>query len=367
MDSAFSRELRLNISLYTFRQKFSQFNDVLGSGIYGPAGELFMDTIYDESTTGGSSRLIWEHGSHTVVAGLDVSNGDLDQTIKAGPFLQGYGVPSVSRTDPDIYRWAAFANDTITSGKISVTPGIRFDHNSVTGSFTSPSLGVTYSMGKRTILRAAVARGFTVPPLAITSGGGLFLDPNPSLKPEKVWSYQAGVESALTELLWIKATVFRHDIDDALVKELYAAGPPSYNDLVFNKGEVRRQGIEIEAETAPFYNISLKTGFAYVDKKTEGDSLTNYAINIAAKYDDKRSFMALLSGHYIWWDLQKEVMAKYSTFIWDLNLRKKICICGKTNTDLFLTGHNIFSGAQYSSGDYKNPGRWIEAGLRIRF
>ena len=195
----------------------------------------------------------------------------------------------------------------------------------------------------------------------------MFLDPNPSLKPEKVWSYQAGIESNLTDFLWVKATVFRHDLDDALVKELYAAGPPSYNDLFFKTGEVKRQGFELEAETAPMHNISVRAGFAYVDKKADDISTTNYAANIAIKYDDRRSFMALLSGHYIWWDVPAEDMAKYSSFIWDLNMKKKIYSYGRTNTELFLTGHNIFSGSQYSRGDQKNPGMWVEAGLRVKF
>jgi vitamin B12 transporter len=365
LDAALSSEVSLNVSLNTFRQKFALSSNVLGAGIWGPAGDLFEDDIYDEKTTGGSGRLVWQHGIHSVVAGLDVSYGDLNQTIEAGQSLQDYGVPKISKANPGIDKWAVFANDTISTGKFSITPGIRFDHNSVTGSFTSPSLGATYSFTKKTILRTAVARGFTVPPLSWTSGGAFLLDPNPSLKPETVWSYQAGVESSLTDLLWVKATVFRHDLDDAL--EPVAGGPPSYNNHFTNKGKVKRQGFELEAETAPLYNISVRAGFAYVDKKTDESSLTNYTANIAIKYDDKRSFMTLLTGHYIWWDLPAEDMARYSSFIWDLNARKKIYSYGRTNTELFLTGHNIFSASQYSNGKYKNPGRWIEGGLRVNF
>ena len=61
-----------------------------------------------------------------------------------------------------------------------------------------------------------------MPPLSWTSGGGLFLDPNPSLKPEKVWSYQAGVESAALRYLWAKATVFRHELENALKRAPFA-------------------------------------------------------------------------------------------------------------------------------------------------
>lgn len=369
LDAALTKELKLKVSLHTFKQKFVQTNNVLGLGFFGSAGDLYSKIVYNEKTFGGSSKLVWTHGMHTAVLGVDISHGSLDQTINAGQFLQSIGVPETSRAHPRIDKWAVFANDTIAIGKFSITPGIRYDHNSITGSFTSPSLGATYRLGERTILRTSVARGFTIPPLGFTSGGGLFLDPNPSLKPEKVWSYQAGVESGVADCLWVKATVFRHDLRRSLVREPFAAGPPSFNDLFFNKGNIRRQGVELVAETVPFYNISLKAGFANVHIKSSHltDTTNLYAYNLGIKYDDRKSFMAQVFGHYIWWDLDESTMAKYNTFIWDLNLHKKIYSTEKTNTELFLTVHNIFNGSHYTVGDAKNPRRWAEVGVRFRF
>ena len=63
LDAALSREVSLNVSLNTLKQKFVQSNDVLGTGLFGPAGDLFEDAIFDEKTTGGSGRLVWQHGS----------------------------------------------------------------------------------------------------------------------------------------------------------------------------------------------------------------------------------------------------------------------------------------------------------------
>lgn len=104
---------------------------------------------------------------------MDISHGSLEQTLDAGPFLQSIGAPVTTTTNPSIDKWAVFANDSIVLGKFSITPGIRYDHNDVTGSFTSPSLGATYRLGEHTIIRLAVSRGFTIPPLSSTSGGGV--------------------------------------------------------------------------------------------------------------------------------------------------------------------------------------------------
>lgn len=369
LDAALSQELSLKVALNSFRHKFVQNNTVLGAGLYGAAGDLFREFIFDEETRGGNAKLVWTHGRHTAVFGAEINNGELDQTTNVGPLYQGIGVPATSVIRPGINKWAVFANDTITLGRFTVTPGIRYDDNNVTGPFTSPSLGATYKLAEKTILRTSVARGFTVPPLTFTSGGGVFLDPNPSLGPEKVWSYQAGMESGVTDYLWTKLTLFRHDMEDNLVKDK-VEGKRNFS-VYNNRGNIKRQGLELEAETVPFHNVSFKAGFAYVRIKPSSPSRTtvNYAYNAGVKYDDRKSFMAQLFGHYTWWDLGAENAAKYDAFIWDLNLSKKVYSWekAKAEAEVFLTAHNLFNGFYYTFDVYKNPGRWVEAGVKFRF
>ena len=191
----FNRDLRLELSFHALSQKHVVSNRALGLGPMGPPGALFLDTLVDEDTTGGRGKLVWEKGRHTVVMGVDLDRGRLDQALDAGALLQAFGAPASSRTHPDIDTWAFYVNDTLLIDRWSFTPGIRYDHDSITGSFVSPSLGLTYRLAQGSVLRASLARGFTLPPLSTTSGGGLYLDPNPALEPEEVRSYQAGIES----------------------------------------------------------------------------------------------------------------------------------------------------------------------------
>ncbi|MFH2045540.1 MAG: TonB-dependent receptor [Pseudomonadota bacterium] len=369
LDASLTGELDFNISFHHFKQRSDIVNNFLGLGGFSTPGELYLDSLYDEKTTGGSGKFVWKSGRHTAVLGVDADRGKLDQSLTSGALLQLYGAPAESTVHPDVERWAVYINDTIVIDRLSITPGIRYDHNSITGSFTSPSLGATYRLGEDSILRASVARGFTIPPLSWTSGGGLFLDPNSSLKPEKVWSYQTGLESTALKYLWAKATVFRHDIKDVLKKEPFAGGAPVFNDLYINSGSSRRQGIELEAETVPVYNFSCRSGFAYVDIDPDNEFGASeiYSWNIIFKYDDKKSFRAQIFGHYVWWDLDPSAGASYDDLIWDLNLNKKICSYKRTSTEIFLTAHNIFNGSQYTFSDIQNPERWVEAGLRFSF
>jgi vitamin B12 transporter len=58
---------------------------------------------------------------------------------------------------------------------------------------------------------------------------------------------------------------------------------------------------------------------------------------------------------------------KYTTFIWDLNLSKKILERGAAAVELFFTAHNLFNGSQYLDGTFPSPRRWFEGGARFKF
>lgn len=339
-------------------------------------GALFKQNIYDEETIGGNLRATWGSGIQTLTLGGEISHGTGGQTTNAGPLYQSFGVPATLTVSPTVDRWGFFANDTVEFGPLAVTPGIRFDHDSISGYFVSPSLGLTWELGEHSVARASAARGFTSPPVGLSKGQGLFQLPNPKLTAEYGWSYQVGFESGLTELVNLKGTLFRHETTKAMSAESIAGTPP-YKQMV-NGGDVTRQGYELEAESVPFHNLSLKLGHAYVHTKAAAipaDRVSNnwdtYSWLVGVKYDDRRSFSALLSGSYIWWDYAPTMPAypdpAYDTFIWDLTATKRFQTSGKTTLETFLTVHNLFSGARYSVSVYPNPGRWLEGGLRFRF
>lgn len=333
---------------------------------------LFTQNIYTEQTIGGNLRATWSSGIQTLTMGIEAGHGSMDETTNDGPMLQGAGYPATIKASPTVDQWGIFANDTTIFGPLAVTPGIRLDHDNITGYFASPSLGASWELGEHTVARVSAARGFTSPPLGFTKGQGLSSLPNPTLKAEYGWSYQVGLESGLADLANLKGTLFRHETRRSLSIES-VPGNPGYSSA-YNRGDITRQGYELEAETVPFHNLSLKLGHAYAH--TKGDtvqtsyndsSFDTYSWLIGAKYDDRRSFSALLSGSYIWWDFVGNPSPRYDTFIWDMTATKKFQIGEKTALDTFLTVHNIFSGSYYTQAIYPNPGRWVEGGLRFKF
>ncbi|MCD6261894.1 MAG: TonB-dependent receptor plug domain-containing protein [Deltaproteobacteria bacterium] len=332
IDAGITDNIGIKTSFHYFKNRASDRSTRPGS---------FLSGLYDEETIGGNLSLSYRDAIQNATLGVDIDRGNLRyKTI--------IGTTSTSRR-PHREKWAIYANDTISFGRYSITPGIRYDHDSHAGSFVSPSIGFTCFVFKDTVLRGSVARGFTTPPLLMTLNG--------SLDYEKIMSYQAGFETAAFKYVWLKTTFFMHDIDDTI-------------EQTSNRTQ---SGVVCEAETTPLYNIRLKGGYSYVHSSKENQDngatdMREYTLGII--YDDKRSFSAELFGHYVWWDYNHRWNASYDDMIWDLNFSKKLWCCPfmpHVSGSIFFTGHNLFDCSQYTSEEYKNPGRWVEAGIKISF
>ena len=244
VNSNLSRELSINASINAQRQRFTRNINQASTG------EDLGTEITDDRRYGASAKLIWKPGDHTVVVGSDYDNG----TERLHLTIDG---------EQQLRRLAFFANDTIKLGNLAIMSGLRYDDTSTNGSFTSPSIGATYLFAKNTIVRMNIARGFSIPPLDLTFGDSVFFLHNPHLVPENVWSYQIGAESAYLKYLWLKVSLFRHDLRDAIEAETF----PDGTAMFVNAGRQRRQGFEVDAKTLPVYNTRLSAGMTFVDAK----------------------------------------------------------------------------------------------------
>jgi vitamin B12 transporter len=350
MNYSINHKADLNFSFRTSRKNSDLFEYQLSTGeergVYN----------YDDKGTGGSAKFTWKNDIHNIALGTDYDDGDLKSD-------------SIAEGRQHLEKWAVFLNDTIAINEFSFTPGIRYDHTNTNGDFLSPSFGITYELAEQTIVRGYISRGFNIPLLSWTFGTGQpNLMPNPDLEVEKVWSYYAGMESAFLKYFWAKTTFFRHDINDAIDSEQLPDGTVTK----VNKKKQRRQGIEAEIKTVPVNYTSLFTGLVLIDAKDRDtgerlQGIPRYTYDIGIQYDNNDSLKAFLKGHYIWWTPETYAKGKYNSFIWDANLSKKIFDSQKRSAEILLAAHNIFNGSQYLNENFKNPGRWIEGGVRLKF
>lgn len=323
------------------------------------------DTAALDKDTGGSVIIRWAKSNHSLVAGSDYDLFHLSSNLLAG-------------AGKSYTKYAVFANDTILLDKFAVTPGLRYDYFNISGSFVSPSLGVTYEAGKDTILRLMMARGFNTPyanftSVNVTSGDKTFL-PNYNLKVEKVMSYQLGIETALLKYLWLKTSVFRHDIKDAINLVTVQTNVVQAQ----NKQKVQRQGFEAELSTIPIYNTIFSSGFSFIDArdKNAGELVSDtprYSIDTGVEYNDRHSFKASLKGHYIRWHIipsdynNSYTFIGNNSFIWDINMTKQVYQDKYIKTELFLKGTNLLNDSLFNYANRNYGGRLMEIGMRAEF
>jgi vitamin B12 transporter len=320
------------------------------------SGEEAFSNINDQLNTGGSAKLSWRKGFSNLLVGADYDHGVLEtEAINDGRQVQN--------------RWAIFANDTISFWDFSVTPGVRYDHTSTNGDFWSPSLGITYTLYEKTIFRAYTARGFNTPPLGFTFGDNSgFSVGNSGLDPEEVWSYEVGIETSAAGYIWFKATGFLHYISDVITTEALPSGSFTF----VNSGKQKRQGVEAELRTVPFYHTSLMAGFAFIDAEDRETGqripdVPRHTLDVGIDYKNSDILQGSLRGHYIWWNAEAALNGRYKAMIWDLHLSRRFLEKGDTALEAFFTTHNLFNGAQYLDSVFPNPRRWFEGGVRWRF
>ena len=317
---------------------------------------------YDQSTTFTNLRLTWQGGGHTVVAGAEMSRAkERDATDLSA---LGANTPYAA---PPIYEesLALFVNDTWRLGDWTVIPGLRYDASSIFHEQVSPSLGVVHRWSDATLLRLQVARGFRRPPLNTKRGDPtMYWNTVPTpIEPERVWTYQAGVETVAVKGLWLKGTLFRHRSS-----AVWQGWPPARNE-----GRFVRQGVELAFETLPWRGIALAGNYTFVHENRDNRPTgRRWAANLVVSYDSGAGLTARLAGGYVWWGAYASAFAGVGggtspDVVWDLSVEQRLRQTAHAELTAFVAGHNLFSGSQALTQYDRQAGRWVEAGLRLRF
>ncbi len=325
LDYSLTDRLTFNALIKGTRFDFTEGYDDISTG------ERLATITNDEKTAGGAAILTWRQGLHTLTGGIDFDHGQAKNPL--------------FNIDASNDKWGFFLNDTIAWKRLTITPAVRYDLTSKTGDFFSPSIGVTLGITDKTLLRAYTARGYNLPVL------------NPAYATKDTgWTVQTGFETTDIPFLWLKGTWFRNEFKER-------------GDTVTR---TLREGFEIEARTVPLYNSWLTAGYVFTDARNletgeKLDGVARQTWDLGLHYDDRQRFRGSLIGYYRDWNTPSSWGGKYGNFIWDLNLGWRFFRSGNTEAELFATGHNLFSNNQYHDEIFKNPSRWFEGGLRIKW
>ncbi len=369
-DTPITDSLHLNLGARQYERTFINNQIILPSTLLGTPEDLFYKARWHEKSKGINAHLSWQDDWQQISLGGEMNRSEMGTTTDFGPWIQSFPMPAQDISKPGYEEtWGLYFNDTMSFGKLALTPGLRFDHHSISESMVSPSLGATYKLREDTLLRAIAARGFQYPILSYVTGGGIWSNtPNPTLKPEIVTSWQMGVENRSLPYVSLKLNAFLHQIKDVW-------GVDWSTGTWGNIGKSQHQGFEFEAATTPWHNLSLVANTTYTlikpDNNENEANDTTSAANLIFRYQDQQGWRGELAGQYVWWDRYHVTgLGQYGqneNLVWSASLGRTVYSSEWISCDLYAKVHNLFNGAQDNSVWYPIPDRWVLAGMKLTF
>ena len=165
-------------------------------GSWHDADNEFGRTEYDVTQKNGYAQLMFETDiteHHNLSVGASLNHDYYDERFNPLGALARAESTVSKETTPGVY-----AQYTYKLGeKLTVMPGVRWDHSSRYGGFFTPRLHVKYSPNSIVTLRTSVGKGYRSPhALAenvtlLASGREVIVDPN--LKQEEAWNTGASL------------------------------------------------------------------------------------------------------------------------------------------------------------------------------
>lgn len=163
---------------------------------------------------------------------------------------------------------------------VDVQAGVRHDHNSAFGGFTTWRVGVVWRPTVHWRVWSSAGSGFKAPTFSELFAASAFERGNPELRPERSRSYEGGAgwqDRRFSATL----TVFHQEFEDLVQYVAAIPGDPTYGNLgaartrgVELGGEVRAgSGIRLRAHTTRLFTAVTDTGAAASVTFQEGEPL----------------------------------------------------------------------------------------------
>lgn len=257
-----------------------------------------------------------------------------------------YEYPKISRS----YNfWSLYLQDIFKVTKdLAFTIGLHHDRYPTFGGATNPRVAMVYKPFKKSVVKLLYGEGFKAPTTyELYYTDGETQEGNEELEPEKVKTYEIGLEQNIGTRLWGRISIYYNDIRN-LITLVDTDPDPVKQWLQFqNLGNAEINGLELEL------NGTFKNGnkgyinFAYQhskDKETKEELINvpklagNIGISIPIIRD---KVYASLEGHYVGKRLTKEEgIAVDPYFIANLTLLSKNLF---RNLEISASIYNLFN------------------------
>ncbi len=256
-----------------------------------------------------------------------------------------------------ISEGGGFARARWTAAKsFRLNAGFRYDHNSIFGGIAATEFGASYRFSEDYALSVAIAEGFRNPTIRELY---LFPAPTPTLKPERLWNYQATFQLRPTRRLLAWATGYYSDANNLIVRT--GRFP---NLKLENIGRSLNRGLEANARWQVLRRVSFSSGYAWIRSTNLSPYVPENKFNYSLDFDLNRAFISV-GGSTIgrtWADTARTVRIAGYTVV---NLRCTV-LAGK-QWSVFAAVDNLLNRKYEELYGYPMPGTNAAAGFKFRF
>jgi len=260
---------------YDFHQTRVNTDTVSDRGC-DPNTFIFFDCFFDDRANINRAGFNYE-GDYTPVAWAQTTvgyefedeNGTFNSTFLLALDANGNPVNTSLLTHGLRLNHAAYAQQRVTRGRISVIGGARYVHNDSFGNRVVPRIAATFDLLRGgewfsgTRLRASYATGIKEPKFEESFGiTGIFRDnPNPNLKPEENRAFEAGIEQAFFGRRYSLSAVYFHQSFRNQIE--LSTDPSTFVGTFINVNRSLAHGAEIELDGRVSNRLHFTTGYFY--------------------------------------------------------------------------------------------------------
>lgn len=383
IDSHFEISFNGNITPYHYHDPGPEGVSLSGYFDYGEITRSSMDLTLSNrfDNTDGTVKIHGNFGKHRLSDGWDSddqTNGviafqnfnlPLEMKSTVGFDVKRYGGTARSKGN----KLGTFFNDELAAyvhlqkillKKIIIGAGLRFEDNSNFGREWIPKLGLVYHPRSQTALRATMAKGFRTP-----SVRDLFLFPpaNRVLKPERLWSYEFGVNQSFGKKIALDICGFYYEGDQLIETTMIAPGKMQNQNI----GSDTARGFEVAVQANPITNLSANFSYSYLDSDVILPFSPN-KFNFMVAYSLKKTNVSIYGEHiqhlYTSYQLNQmppkitiEKLSNYSL------VHLKVNYSLLKNLQLALGVENMLDQSYQILKGYPLPGRTVFSNMQFNF
>ena len=216
--------------------------------------------------------------------------------------LDGHGAKQIKGFHYD--SWAAYGEDLWeVNKKLSLTPAIRYEHNSQFGHNVTPKVGVVYGIDTHTRMKFNFGKGYKAPSISelylnmfhTTPMGVLNIIGNPNLKPETSTSFDIALEAERGKTFG-KASYYHTRVSNLIDSHRIQSDVVgvSQRHQYYNVGKAKIQGFEVTLGHKLTDRFMVKGTYNLVDAKdmSTHERLSNRPRSVSTLqliYDDHKS------------------------------------------------------------------------------